>query len=131
MSSPEPAVEFGLSAEQELLREQVRRFAEERMAPGVRARDREHRFPSELMAELGELGLFGVMVPEEYGGAGFDAVATKPVSSVSSRGGRPCVLAKLRAMTSVRMRARSSVAMAAFHGRPREVLCALKAEAIS
>lgn len=75
MSSPEPAVDFGLSAEQELLREQVRRFAEERMAPGVRARDREHRFPAELMAELGELGLFGVMVPEQYGGAGFDAVA--------------------------------------------------------
>ncbi len=67
-----PGVDFSLSADQELIREQVRRFAEERIAPGVAERDREHRFPAEVLAELGELGLLGMLVDEEYGGAGMD-----------------------------------------------------------
>ena len=50
----------------------VRRFAEERIAPGEAERDREHSFPEEIIAELGELGLLGMLVPEEYGGAGLD-----------------------------------------------------------
>lgn len=68
-------MEFGLSEEQELLREQVRRFAEERIAPGVGVRDREHRFPEDIVREMGELGLLGMFVPEEYGGAGMDMVS--------------------------------------------------------
>src|SRR5262249_51206116 len=63
---------FSLTEEQELLVEQVRRFAEERIRPGVEERDREHRFPAEILAEMGELGLLGMLVPEEYGGAGVD-----------------------------------------------------------
>ncbi len=62
--------DFALTGEQELLRDEVRRFAVERIAPGVAERDREHRFPAEVIAELGELGLLGMLVPEEYGGAG-------------------------------------------------------------
>ena len=68
-------MEFGLSEEQELLREQVQRFAEERIAPGVAERDRTHRFPEDLVREMGELGLLGMFVPEAYGGAGMDMVA--------------------------------------------------------
>jgi acyl-CoA dehydrogenase len=68
-------VEFGLSEEQELLREQVRRFAEERIAPGVPERDRSHTFPEDIVREMGELGLLGMFVPEEYGGAGMDMVS--------------------------------------------------------
>jgi butyryl-CoA dehydrogenase len=67
--------DFSLSEDQELLREQVRRFAEERIRPGVQERDRAHRFPSEVVAEMGELGLLGMMVGEEYGGAGADVLA--------------------------------------------------------
>jgi len=67
-------IDFSLTEDQELLRETVRRFAEERLAPGEAERDREHRFPAELVSELGELGLLGMMVPEEYGGAGVDAL---------------------------------------------------------
>jgi alkylation response protein AidB-like acyl-CoA dehydrogenase len=65
-------VDFSLTEEQELLVEQVRRFAEERIRPGVEERDREHRFPEEILEEMGELGLLGMLVPEEYGGAGVD-----------------------------------------------------------
>jgi alkylation response protein AidB-like acyl-CoA dehydrogenase len=67
-------IAFGLSEDQELLRDEVRRFAEERIRPGVAERDREHRFPEEILREMGEMGLLGMMIPEEYGGAGLDAL---------------------------------------------------------
>jgi butyryl-CoA dehydrogenase len=72
---PAPAAagpDFGLNEEQELLRGEVRRFAEERIRPGVEERDREHRFSEGIARELGELGLLGVLVDERYGGAGLD-----------------------------------------------------------
>ncbi|HEX4955670.1 MAG TPA: acyl-CoA dehydrogenase family protein [Thermoanaerobaculia bacterium] len=68
-------VDFGLSEDQELLRDTVRRFAEERIRPGLAERDRHHTFPSEILRELGEMGLLGIFVPDEYGGAGMDIVA--------------------------------------------------------
>src|ERR1700688_4338216 len=77
---------FGLSEDQELLREQVRRFAEERIRPGVQERDRARRFPAEIVGEMGELGLLGMLVGEEYGGAGADvltyAVAVEELARV-------------------------------------------------
>ncbi len=63
---------FALSEDQELLRREVRRFAEERIAPGVAERDRAHRFPAEIVTEMAELGLLGMMVGEEHGGSGAD-----------------------------------------------------------
>jgi alkylation response protein AidB-like acyl-CoA dehydrogenase len=65
-------ISFAFTEEQELLRGEVRRFAEERIRPGVAERDREHRFPADVIADMGELGLLGMLVEEEYGGAGFD-----------------------------------------------------------
>lgn len=77
---------FDLPEETELLREEVRRFCEERIRPGTAERDREHRFPAEIVEELGELGLLGTMVEEEYGGAGLDTltylVAVEEISRV-------------------------------------------------
>jgi short/branched chain acyl-CoA dehydrogenase len=66
---------FDLTPEQELVRDTVREFAESRIAPVAAELDREHRFPYDLVAELGELGLMGMTVPEEYGGAGADTVS--------------------------------------------------------
>jgi alkylation response protein AidB-like acyl-CoA dehydrogenase len=68
-------MDFDLSPEHELLRATVREFAEERVAPVAEELDREHRFPYELVAELAELGLMGIPIPEEYGGAGADTLA--------------------------------------------------------
>jgi short-chain 2-methylacyl-CoA dehydrogenase len=68
-------MDFDLSDEHELLRSTVRAFAEERIAPVAEELDREHRFPYELVAELAELGLMGIPIPEEYGGAGGDTLA--------------------------------------------------------
>jgi alkylation response protein AidB-like acyl-CoA dehydrogenase len=66
---------FELSDEQELIRRTVRDFAETKVAPVAAELDREARFPYELVAELGELGLMGLPIPEEYGGAGGDTVS--------------------------------------------------------
>ena len=66
---------FDLTQEQQLVRDTVRKFAESRIAPVAAELDREHRFPYDLVAQLAELGLMGMTVPEEYGGAGADTVA--------------------------------------------------------
>jgi short-chain 2-methylacyl-CoA dehydrogenase len=68
-------VDFDLSDEHELLRRTVREFAEERIAPVAEELDREHRFPYELIAELAEIGLMGIPIPEEYGGGGGDTLS--------------------------------------------------------
>jgi alkylation response protein AidB-like acyl-CoA dehydrogenase len=65
-------VEFDLAAEQREIQALTRDFARERIEPHAAAWDREHRFPREVFAALAELGLMGVCVPEEYGGAGAD-----------------------------------------------------------
>jgi alkylation response protein AidB-like acyl-CoA dehydrogenase len=61
-----------LTPEQREIRDLAARFADERIAPHAAAWDRDHTFPRELFGELGELGLMGVCVPEEHGGAGAD-----------------------------------------------------------
>ncbi|HUZ99221.1 MAG TPA: acyl-CoA dehydrogenase family protein [Gaiellaceae bacterium] len=66
---------FELSEEQQLLRRTVRDFALTRVAPVAAELDRESRFPYELVAEMAELGLMGIPIPEEYGGAGADTVS--------------------------------------------------------
>ena len=64
-----------LTEEHELVRRTVRDFAAERVAPAAEELDREHRFPYELVKEMAELGLMGMTIPEEYGGAGADTVS--------------------------------------------------------
>jgi short-chain 2-methylacyl-CoA dehydrogenase len=66
---------FELDQEHELVRATVREFAQERVAPVAEELDRESRFPYELVAGMAELGLMGMTIPEEYGGAGTDTVA--------------------------------------------------------
>ncbi|HZZ97404.1 MAG TPA: acyl-CoA dehydrogenase family protein [Jatrophihabitantaceae bacterium] len=63
---------FELSAEHESFRKVVRDFAEREIAPHVAQWDREHHFPVDLVRAMGELGLFGLAVPEQYGGSGGD-----------------------------------------------------------
>jgi short/branched chain acyl-CoA dehydrogenase len=69
---PERTGRFELSAEHENFRGSVRAFAEREVAPHVAQWDRAHHFPHQLVAKMGDLGLFGLVVPEKYGGAGGD-----------------------------------------------------------
>ena len=63
---------FELSADQRAIQALARELAEAEIVPHASGWDREHRFPDELVPKLAELGLLGICVPEEYGGAGAD-----------------------------------------------------------
>ena len=65
-------MDFELSSEQEQFRKVVRDFAENAVAPHAEQWDREHTFPTDVALAMGELGLFGLPFPEEYGGSGAD-----------------------------------------------------------
>jgi short-chain 2-methylacyl-CoA dehydrogenase len=81
-------VNFELAEEHELIRRTVRDFAEQRVAPVAEQLDREHRFPYELVEELAGLGLMGLPIPEQWGGAGGDttsyAIAIEELARIDS-----------------------------------------------
>ncbi len=64
-----------LTKEQEMIRAAIATFSRERLAPFAAEWDRQSRFPQEALREMAELGLFGMIVPEEWGGAGSDYVS--------------------------------------------------------
>ncbi|MDQ2676818.1 MAG: acyl-CoA dehydrogenase family protein [Actinomycetota bacterium] len=68
-------MDFSLTDEQRLIRDTVRDFARNEVAPVAEELDRTKSFPYELVAKLGELGLMGIPFPEEYGGGGADTLA--------------------------------------------------------
>jgi butyryl-CoA dehydrogenase len=74
-----------LSDEQKLLKEMVRRFADEVVEPRAKEIDESGEFPREFFAQAGELGLAGVSVPEEWGGAGMDVLSYTLVIEEVSR----------------------------------------------
>lgn len=67
--------DFGLGEDIDMLRQTVRDFAEDRIAPRAADIDRDNRFPRDLWPELGQLGLLGVTVEEDLGGAGLGYLA--------------------------------------------------------
>ena len=69
-----------------MIRETVRRFADERIRPQAAALDEEERFPLELYEEMAGLGLFGITVPDAMGGAGMDVASYAVVMEELSRG---------------------------------------------
>jgi butyryl-CoA dehydrogenase len=81
-------VDFALSAEHEAFRRVVREFAEAEIAPNSDTWDRDGALPLDLVHAMGELGLFGLVFPEEYGGSGADfitlCVAIEEIARVDS-----------------------------------------------
>jgi alkylation response protein AidB-like acyl-CoA dehydrogenase len=65
-------MDFSLTDEQKLLRDNIVRFAREALSPGAAERDREQAFSRELWRKCGEIGIQGLPVPEQYGGSGAD-----------------------------------------------------------
>jgi len=81
-------MDFGLTEEQRLLRDTVREFARQEVAPVAEELDRTKSFPYEIVAKLGGLGLMGIPFPEEFGGGGADtlsyALAVEELARVDS-----------------------------------------------
>jgi isovaleryl-CoA dehydrogenase len=65
-------MDFRLSEEQEMLKDTVAQFVEAEITPRAASWDEEETFPSDVFQAMGDLGLFGISVPEEYGGSGAD-----------------------------------------------------------
>src|SRR5439155_14440935 len=74
MLRSQESMDFRLTEEQELLRRSVREFAETEIRPHVREWDEAQHFPIEIVPTLASLGLMGIQVPEQYGGAGMSAI---------------------------------------------------------
>ena len=81
-----PALDFDLGPEIDLLRDSVRGFAETQIAPLAAEMDRTDKFPRELWPQMGELGLHGITVEEEFGGTGMGYLAHCVAMEEVSRG---------------------------------------------
>src|SRR3989442_15017122 len=82
-----------LNESQRLIRDTMRDFARERLAPFAAEWDRGHVFPRDALAELGRLGAYGIVVPERYGGAGLDYVSLAgALEEIAPRGGAASTL---------------------------------------
>ncbi len=68
-------MDFELNETQRLIKETAAEFAQRRIVPVARENDEKERYPAEIVAEMGELGMFGGPIPEEYGGAGLDYIS--------------------------------------------------------
>ncbi len=68
-------MDFELNGAQRLIKETAAAFAARRIAPVARQNDIDERFPAEIVSEMGELGFFGGVIPEAYGGAGMDYIS--------------------------------------------------------
>jgi alkylation response protein AidB-like acyl-CoA dehydrogenase len=79
-------VDLDLSPEHRLLQQTIREFMASEVAPAIEEHEREHRFPSEIVRRLGEMGWLGIPIAEEDGGAGLDtlayAIAVEEISRV-------------------------------------------------
>ena len=78
-------MDFELPEMHQMLGDTVRKFAESEIAPVARELDKNETFPEELTRKMGELGLFGILVPEAYGGHGLDYLAYAVVCEEISR----------------------------------------------
>ena len=79
-------MDFMLSDEQQMVRDMCRKFADNELAPRAAEYDRTHEFPWEPVKKLGEMGMLGVVYPEEYNGAGMDYVCYAIAVEEISRG---------------------------------------------
>lgn len=68
-------MDFELNETQRLIKETAAEFAQRRIVPVARENDEKERYPADIVAEMGELGMFGGPIPEEYGGAGLDYIS--------------------------------------------------------
>ena len=80
-------MDFELTAEERALAETVRKFVDERVEPRMREIEEKNQIPDEIFAEAATLGLFGISIPEEYGGTGLSRFSRALVHQMLGRSG--------------------------------------------
>ena len=70
METLEQSFNLNLTEEQTLIRDTIRDFADKIIRPVVMEFDESQKFPTDIMHQLGEMGFLGILIPEQYGGAG-------------------------------------------------------------
>jgi alkylation response protein AidB-like acyl-CoA dehydrogenase len=83
-------MDFGFSDDHRMLRDTMRDFAQNEVAPGAAERDKSHAIEASLLKQMAELGLMGICVPEEYGGSGMDCTAAAIVVEEISKACAGC-----------------------------------------
>ena len=83
-------MDFAFSEEQELFRRTVRQFAKNELLPGYQERDRSNVFPKDVLRKMGDLGVVGLRIPEQYGGADADYIMVGIASEEIARGDFSC-----------------------------------------
>lgn len=79
-------MDFELTDEQQMFQDVLRSFVSEHIKPVVREYEREGRYPAEIVARMAEMGLFGITVPDDFGGLGLDTVSMSLVFEEISKG---------------------------------------------
>ncbi|NLA75679.1 MAG: acyl-CoA dehydrogenase [Deltaproteobacteria bacterium] len=80
-------MDFKLSEEHQMIRDMCRKFADQVLKPKAAEYNREHKFPAKAIEQLGEMGIMGIVYPEEYNGAGMDYISYAIAVEELSRGG--------------------------------------------
>jgi butyryl-CoA dehydrogenase len=80
-------MDFKLSEEHQMIKDMCRKFADQVLKPKAAEYNREHKFPAFAIKQLGEMGIMGVVYPEEYNGAGMDYISYAIAVEELSRGG--------------------------------------------
>ncbi len=91
-------MDFELNDVQRLMKETAAEFAARRIAPVARQNDIDGRFPGDIVKEMGDLGFYGGVIPEAYGGAGMDYIAYAVLMEEISK-----VCSSVRTVLSVQM----------------------------
>jgi glutaryl-CoA dehydrogenase (non-decarboxylating) len=88
-------MDFSLTEDQKMMQDTARRFAEEIIAPTIEEDEKNHRFNRDILAQMAEMGFFGCVIPEQYGGLGLDdgmvtsMIVTEEIARVSASWGLP------------------------------------------
>ena len=101
-------MDFDLSKEQALFRSTIRDFVDREIRPVAREWEQQGRYPTEIVDSMKEMGLFGITVPEEFGGTALDLVSFSIVFEEISRG-RHLWRARYRSSTQPSTSARCSI----------------------
>ncbi len=87
---PEELRDFELTESQKMVRAMAKDFARKEITPNVQQWEKDERYPQDIVRKMGELGMLGAFIPEEYGGAGLDYLSYGIICEEIAYAGSDC-----------------------------------------